>query len=87
MAERAATADLLRGRHRDLAERDSNAERSRAVRDLHGRVDLAGDGVASALGIGHGLDREERRLGLDLVHVGRVGPALPPLPRSVALSS
>ena len=66
------SADLLGARHLDLAERDRDPERGRAVGDAHRVVHLAGDVLAARLRIAHGIDGEQRRLGLDVMHVLRI---------------
>ena len=65
-------------RHLDLAERDGDAERGRGVGDVHRLEGVLGpDVVAAALGVVDGVEREQRGLGLHVVHVGRVGDAGP----------
>ena len=64
------------GRHLDLAERDGDAEAGRAVGQVHRLVGVVGpDGLAARLRVTDGVDRQQRRLGLHVVHVGRVGDA------------
>ena len=65
-------ADLLRARHLDLAERHADAERGRAVGHAHGIVHLAGDVLAARFRVAHGIDGQQRRLGLHVVHVLRI---------------
>src|SRR5262252_6032702 len=65
-------ADLLGARHHDLAERHRDPERGRAIRDAHGVVDLAGDVLAARLRVADRIDSEQRRLGLDVMHVLRI---------------
>ena len=68
-------ADLVRRRHVDLAERHGDAEPGGAVGDAHGFVNLAGHAPAPAVGLLHGVDGEQRRLGLDVVDIRRIGDA------------
>jgi hypothetical protein len=62
-------ADRLGARHFDLAERHRNAERSGPVRHAHGVVYLAGHVMPARLRVAHRVDRQERRLGLHVMHV------------------
>src|SRR5262245_6839746 len=72
------SADLLGARQLDLAERERDAERGRAVGDAHGVVNLAGDFVAARVRLADGFDGEQRRLGLHVMHVTRsIDPGVP----------
>src|SRR5262249_46841072 len=52
------SADLLGARQLDLAERERDAERGRAVGDAQGVVNLAGDFVAARVRLADGFDGE-----------------------------
>ena len=64
------------GRHVDLTEPDRDAERRTAVGEVHRLVGLLGpDRLAARLGVADRVDGQQRRLGLHVVHVCRVGDA------------
>ncbi len=65
-------ADLLGLRHRHLAKRHRNPERGGAVGDAHGIMDLARQRLVAGFRVAHRLDGQERRLGLDVMHVLRI---------------
>ena len=71
-------ADLLGPWHLDLAEADRHAQARRAVGHVHRGVDvLAEDALPARLCVVDRLEGEQRRLGLHVVHVGRVDDPRP----------
>src|SRR5690606_29146837 len=68
--------DLVVGRHAAFAERHGDAQSGGAVGQLHRLERVVGPhGLAAAVRVTDGVHREQRGLGLHVVHVGDIGDA------------